>query len=348
MNFNMLSNEKYLKAARIFYFVALFSFTISLLLNLPEYYINRRWGIILIDAITIIIVYSALVFYLKNIIGLKWNSFFLVYGTLINISLSTWYYYYHDIFFSNNFLFGTFIFCIYIVIAGFCIGHRQVFFVSALYVTLYYPLVFVSQESYLIDNAIVLPFLIIVFSFAVSAFLYLFEKSHKLELILKDELYLKDKVMAIERNQCLNTELENKKSELMAKTMFLLKHSENNNSFIRDLNEFKGRIKNSEQKLLNTIIQKHRFEQYNSHLKEFKDLFLEIHPHFYSKLYQACPLLSASEYKLAAMLHLGLSSKQIASITSVTPESVDVARSRLRKRLNLPSETKLATYLLAL
>jgi DNA-binding CsgD family transcriptional regulator len=348
MMYKLLNNEGFLTAARAFYFVALISFTISLFLNQPEYYNNQRWGIILIDAITIFIVYVALLLYLKNIIGLRLNCVLFIYGTLINISLSTWYYFYHDIYFSSNFLFGTFIFCIYIVIAGFCIGHKQVFVVAGFYMIFFFPLIFVSGNAYLINNVIVLPYLIIAFSFAVSSFLYLFESSHKRELFLKEKLHNKDKLLFREKNHRLNSELENKKRELMAKTMFLLKHSDNYNSFVKELNLLKGGIKNSEQRLLNTIIRKHSIEQYNSYFKEFKNIFLEIHPQFYKKLYRACPLLSPSEYKLAAMLHLGLSSKQIAGITSVTPESVDVARSRLRKKLDLSSETKLTTYLLAL
>jgi DNA-binding CsgD family transcriptional regulator len=345
---SILHRGDYLKAARAFYFIALVSFTISAFLNLPEYYINQRWGIILVDAVTMLIVYFACLLYIKNIIGLRLNSAFLVYGTLINICLSTWYYFYHDIYFTSNFLLGTLIFCIYTVIAGFCIGHKQVFFVSGLYVAGFYPLVFVSDDIYLVNNAIVLPLLIVVFSSAVSAFLYLLEKSYKKELSLKEELFNKEKILAIEKNSRLTTELQYKKNELLAKTMFLFKHAENNISFIKELNGLKRKIKNSEQKLLNDIMQKHRFEKYNNHLSEFNNLFLEIHPQFYSKLYQACPLLTPSEYKLAAFLHLGLSSKQIANITSVTHESVDVARSRLRKRLNLPPETNLVTYLLSL
>lgn len=346
--YKLLNNEGFLTSIRAFYFVALISFTVSLLLNQPEYFNNQRWGIILIDAITIFIVYVALLLYLKNIIGLRLNCVFLIYGTIINISLSTWYYFYHDIYFSSNFLFGTFIFCIYIVIAGFCIGHKQVFVISGFYMIFFFPLIFISGDTYLINNVIVLPFLVIAFSFAISAFLYLFESSHNRELGLKEKLYNKDKLLFSEKNHRLTSELENKKRELMAKTMFLLKHTENFNSFVKELNILKGGIKNSEQRLLNTIIQKHRLEQYNSYFKEFKTIFLEIHPQFHRKLYQACPLLSPSEYKLADLLHLGLSSKQIADITSVTPESVDVARSRLRKKLKLSSETKLTTYLLAL
>lgn len=47
--------------------------------------------------------------------------------------------------------------------------------------------------------------------------------------------------------------------------------------------------------------------------------------------------LSLAELKLAAFIKLGLTSKEIASLTYNTKESIDVARSRLRKKLKFPS-----------
>ncbi|MGV8134682.1 MAG: helix-turn-helix transcriptional regulator [Mangrovibacterium sp.] len=48
-----------------------------------------------------------------------------------------------------------------------------------------------------------------------------------------------------------------------------------------------------------------------------------------------CPQLSPAEKKLAAFIKLGLTSKEIASLTSNTTASIDVSRSRLRKKLEL-------------
>lgn len=52
-----------------------------------------------------------------------------------------------------------------------------------------------------------------------------------------------------------------------------------------------------------------------------------------------------NERKLAAMLKLGLSSKEIASITMTRPESLDAARSRLRKKPGLGSDVGLGEFL---
>jgi DNA-binding NarL/FixJ family response regulator len=42
---------------------------------------------------------------------------------------------------------------------------------------------------------------------------------------------------------------------------------------------------------------------------------------------------------------MGLSTKEIASLMFVTVRAVEVSRSRLRKRLNLPQDVKLTVFI---
>jgi DNA-binding CsgD family transcriptional regulator len=134
----------------------------------------------------------------------------------------------------------------------------------------------------------------------------------------------------------------------MAQSMFLVEYSENNNAFIKKLDSLKKNLNSDNQMHLNEIIQEHRTEHFKKNWKEFESSFLEVHPEFYKKLHINCPALSPAELKLAALIHLGLSSKQIGSITSGKPESVDVARSRLRTKLGLLADTNLRTFFLNL
>ena len=91
------------------------------------------------------------------------------------------------------------------------------------------------------------------------------------------------------------------------------------------------------------------------HLKEgdewsqFMILFEDIHPHFSQKLNEkALQILSATEVRLALLLRLNLSSKEIAAILRITPDSVRVARYRLRKKLPLESQDDLVDFMLKL
>jgi hypothetical protein len=336
------------KAARNFYFIAIVSFTICLLSNQPDYFVHHSWGLILTDSISILLIFIALLLHIRKKIGLKLNCSIYVYTTLLNLAISSWYFYYQNISFTGNFLFSTFLYCINIVVAGFCIGRKHAFIAAVLYVVSFGPLIYASHDLFLYQNAFSIVFLITAFSFGVSGFLHVLEKSHKEELGLKDEIFEKDKAIAREHNKWLSLELGTKQKEIVAKTMFLLEYAENNNALIKKLENLKERIKNSEQRALNEIILQHRIDHHEKYWKEFETSFLEVHPDFYKKLNLLCPDLSPSELKLAALVHLGLSSKQIGSLSANAPESIDVARSRLRSKLNLPVEVNLKTYLLNL
>ena len=70
-----------------------------------------------------------------------------------------------------------------------------------------------------------------------------------------------------------------------------------------------------------------------------------LHKNFVSRLLMRCPNLSEKEKRLAIMLRLGLSSKDIASMMNVEPKSVEVSRYRFRRKLKLERSTNIVEYL---
>ncbi len=96
--------------------------------------------------------------------------------------------------------------------------------------------------------------------------------------------------------------------------------------------------------LINDIISELRQNMSDCNWKEFETRFAKVHESFYHSLDQKFPDLSHNERKICAMLKLGLSSKEIAAITSTLPESVDTARSRIRKKLNLGKDENLIEF----
>lgn len=79
---------------------------------------------------------------------------------------------------------------------------------------------------------------------------------------------------------------------------------------------------------------------------EFMQFFGQIHPNFFDKLKaEALDNLSASDLKLCMLIKLNLSSKEIASILNISPDSVRIARYRMRKKLPLDTNQKLHAYL---
>lgn len=71
---------------------------------------------------------------------------------------------------------------------------------------------------------------------------------------------------------------------------------------------------------------------------------MEIDDEFYKRILQKHPNLSKNELRLCAFLKLNLSSKEISEITQQTPHSITVARSRLRKKMNIEKDESLPNY----
>ncbi len=78
---------------------------------------------------------------------------------------------------------------------------------------------------------------------------------------------------------------------------------------------------------------------------EFKYYFEQVHPSFYKNIEEKCPDLTIKEKRLCAFLRLGLSTKDIASITFTEVRSVESARNRLRKKLDIASDESLIEFL---
>lgn len=83
----------------------------------------------------------------------------------------------------------------------------------------------------------------------------------------------------------------------------------------------------------------------NKHQKEFDAHVNNVYESFFTKLEDKYPGLTENEKRLAALLRLKLSSKEISSITSISSKSVDMNRYRLRKKLDLDTEDNLIAVL---
>lgn len=82
--------------------------------------------------------------------------------------------------------------------------------------------------------------------------------------------------------------------------------------------------------------------------ENFERYFKQVHSDFDEKIKRAFPTLTRNEIRLVTLMKMNLSTKEIASILNVTPESVNKARYRLRKKINLPTDQNLQDYIIAL
>jgi len=74
---------------------------------------------------------------------------------------------------------------------------------------------------------------------------------------------------------------------------------------------------------------------------DFMQHFEQVHPKFYSSLFEKCKELSPMEQKVCAFLKMNLNTKDISQITSQSVKAIEVMRSRIRKKLRIPHESSL-------
>ncbi|MCM1169522.1 MAG: hypothetical protein NC324_06250 [Bacteroides sp.] len=134
--------------------------------------------------------------------------------------------------------------------------------------------------------------------------------------------------------------LEIKEKELVDSIMFRINKDELIKKIISELQTLGlGSAEKSRQKISSLISSLRRSLNPNL-LSEFENSFTQINNNFYVRLLADFPSMSQSEKRLCAFIRLGLNTKEIAVITNLSPNSIRVAKVRLRKRLNLTNNNQ--------
>ena len=142
----------------------------------------------------------------------------------------------------------------------------------------------------------------------------------------------------------LGSELDNRNRELVVKSMAIAQNNERITDIIDELQQIRNDKSNLD-KHLGAMISTLRHNVTVESWEEFQLRFEHVHPDFYQKLEHRFPDLSSGEKKLCALLYLNLSTKEISSITNREAASIDVSRSRLRKKLGLTRDSNLVRFL---
>jgi tetratricopeptide (TPR) repeat protein len=171
-------------------------------------------------------------------------------------------------------------------------------------------------------------------------------------ILLYGRLRIKIKHVEIEKenllleSQQLRKEIDFKNRELATNVMYLVKKNELINFISEKLLKAKSIFKAEQQPVVQQLILDLQSSVDIDIWKSFEERFLEVHKEFYQTLNQNFPLLSENDKKLCALLRLNMSTKDIAAITHQNPNSIEVARTRLRKKLNISNkEINLVSFL---
>ena len=82
--------------------------------------------------------------------------------------------------------------------------------------------------------------------------------------------------------------------------------------------------------------------------RRFKEDFNKVYPLFYPRLHAVLPDLTSAEERLASLIFLQMSNKEIANTLGISADSVARSKRRLKQRLPLAEDQSLETYILSL
>nr|NQU92953.1 tetratricopeptide repeat protein [Bacteroidota bacterium] len=164
-------------------------------------------------------------------------------------------------------------------------------------------------------------------------------------LLQQDNLILeKDKLKLEQQN--LTKELELRNKEITSNIILLQKKNDMITTMADKLIRAKSYFTHGNRDFIEKCIEELRDSAEDSDWKNFEVQFNQVYESFYKRLDEINPNLTVNDRRLCAYLRLKMSTKEIAALTNSTHRSVEVARYRLRKKLNITDPSvSLSLYL---
>ncbi|MEL6925566.1 MAG: sigma factor-like helix-turn-helix DNA-binding protein, partial [Bacteroidota bacterium] len=147
-------------------------------------------------------------------------------------------------------------------------------------------------------------------------------------------------------NEQLKEQLEQKNRELTSYTLNFIRKNELMEELRSTISEIKKAASGSiSSKLSSLQRQVDSALNIDKDWEDFRLHFEQVHSGFFTRLKASYPELSGNDLKLCALIRLNLSSKEIATMLGISPDSVKTARYRLRKKLQLDREDNLLDFM---
>jgi inorganic phosphate transporter, PiT family len=216
--------------------------------------------------------------------------------------------------------------------------------------------------AYNIDMIMPAIFLLVVVVIAVLIFLFF--NQQKLRLKTQNELLMQQnrnytsqkalsqlEINTIQmENTLLSNKLEQKRKELNSVLLNISEQREFYENITNQVSELIGSpdVKMRDERLKELLVLLKQKMSFSKEIDEYYGQIEQIHKDFQMKLEDRFPDLTDNEKRLATLLRLNFSSKEIATFMNITPKSVEIARYRLRKKLELKSGDNLTQFLINL
>ncbi|WP_340201449.1 hypothetical protein [Ascidiimonas sp. W6] len=158
----------------------------------------------------------------------------------------------------------------------------------------------------------------------------------------------KNKIEREKQEEIYKQDIAFKQKELASQTLHLVQK----NTFLQELKENLENLKNSPEKFkveFRRIVMLLKKESATDKDWEvFKSYFTEVHDNFDNKLKAINASISEKDLRLASFIRMNLSTKEIAAILNVLPQSVLTSKYRLKKKLNIKKENDIYNFLVNL
>ncbi len=174
-------------------------------------------------------------------------------------------------------------------------------------------------------------------------FIFFKRKNERQVLVHQNIISEKNKTLALMKLEQTELKTQHLEKELNYKIKQLTTHSLNmmqRSELLQEINNLLEKAMNFEgaEKTKNLLSLKIKIEhllQSDKDWKLFKMYFENINKSFFSNLLKHYPNLTENEIRLSALIKIGLTVKETASILNVSPQSVKNARYRLKQKLKL-------------
>ncbi|MEN8858089.1 MAG: triple tyrosine motif-containing protein [Flavobacteriaceae bacterium] len=143
------------------------------------------------------------------------------------------------------------------------------------------------------------------------------------------------------KNLDLQKDIDSKNRELGLSTMNLIKRNELLSTIKKELSNT-----NNLDEITKVIKLINKNLNTSDDWKLFEEAFKNTDKGFIKKIKSRHDNLTSNDLRLCTYLRLNLSSKEIAPLLNISIRSVEVKRYRLRKKMNLPHEASLSSYIL--
>lgn len=213
-------------------------------------------------------------------------------------------------------------------------------------------IIFIISGAGLFIIAVILFFLLHVKRKSLKKSKLLYEKDNQLHQLTldakeKENQHLQEVLFAEEQiNKLQKEKLQQKSRELSTSTLLIL----NKNEALGNIRHMATQAMDQNGRDRDIFLRKLIGEiEANIDLDEqwdqFKIHFEAVHKGFFQRLADHYPSLTNNDLKLCAYLRMNLSSKEIARMLHISPESVATKRYRLRKRLGMDNEENLIGFI---